>query len=527
FSPDGKTLATICHDKIIRLWDVPSGKLRASLSGHTAPAPALAFLPDGTLATAGTDATIRFWDIDAGRQSKVWKTGQRMRSLAISPDGKLLAAGEGPWVGKGPSSLRVWDLATGNVRFDLKGHDSRIIAVAFTRDGRGLVGTGGKPGEFGEVALWDLSSGRLTGTHRMERHMEWNVAVSPDGQRIITASPQGYYQWDLGFVHKERTWTAHTGDVICGAFTESGVLATGGQDGAVKTWNSASGELLRAFPGHKGPVRSLAVLPDGTLLSGGDDAKVKAWDPTTGNERATFDGQSLSAAGLAVSPDGKTVAAGYAGADRFGPGKLILWTVSDGRPLPPFPDITGAVVSVAYSPDGALLAAATASGAVKVFDATTRQVRATLAIPGVGAVTVSPDGRFLATGRAEKSAAGTGDHVVRLWDTASWRTHAVVLRQKGLIQGVAYSPDGRTLASASRDGTIKFCAPPLPRNETPIAATARLPIADVAGRAVARAAPAGVPGAPAAQPATETSEELPKNGRWKGAFAVSLAGAVA
>ena len=92
FSPDGKILAALSHDKKIRLWEVPSGKLVGTLTGHERPARGMVFLPDGTFVTAGLDRTIRFWDTAAGKERKAWQTGLALNSVAVSPDGTLLAA---------------------------------------------------------------------------------------------------------------------------------------------------------------------------------------------------------------------------------------------------------------------------------------------------------------------------------------------------------------------------------------------------------------------------------------------------
>ena len=110
--------------------------------------------------------------------------------------------------------------------------------------------------------------------------------------------------------------------------------------------------------------------------------------------------------------------------------------------------IDKAVWSLAYSPDGTVLAAGLAKGTVKLWDVKTGQPGATFSAPDVRALTFSPDGKFLA--------AGAGS--VTLWDTATWQLRATLQRHQDVIHTVAFSPDGWTLASASQDGTIKLCS---------------------------------------------------------------------
>jgi WD40 repeat protein len=110
FSADGATLAAACSDGLIRLWDVASGRLRRTLSGHTDAVGRLAFTPDGrTLASLGHDNVLNLWHLGTGQQLFALDAhGQELRGLAFSGDGRLLVAGARPPGGAGPSSLLLW-----------------------------------------------------------------------------------------------------------------------------------------------------------------------------------------------------------------------------------------------------------------------------------------------------------------------------------------------------------------------------------------------------------------------------------
>lgn len=455
FAPDGKVLATTGNDNTIRLWDVPSGKLKDILRGHAVPAGGMAFLPDGTLATASWDGTVRFWDLGRGAERKVWKVGVPLASLDVSPDGRYLAAAEGT-DGAGAALLKVWEVGTGR-ETALHGHAGRILGLVFTRDGRGLLAAGGRLKAFGEIAYWDLAAGRLRASHRTPGQWIANLAVSVDGKRVLSAS-DGLRCWDLDFVEKERSWSAHRGAVTCGCFTADGsVLITGGAAGDVRLWSAATGESSASLGERGKPVRALALLPDGKgLLVAGGGPAVERWDAATFAEKAALRGHALPVSSVAVSPDGRTLASGGADPGRQDAGELILWDLEGGGPRKRIGDADKPVRSVACSPDGKWVAAGGADGWARVYDAGTGLPRVTLSSPGAGPLAFSPDGTVLAAAKGTGFEVGSDGDDVSLWQTASWHRLGGLQGHKQPVQGVAFSPDGRTLASASRDGTIKL-----------------------------------------------------------------------
>ena len=104
FSPDGKTLASGSLDSDIKLWDVATGKERATLKGHTETVRSLAFSPDGkTLASGGYDNSIKLWDLATGKvQATLKGFTEGVNAVAYSPDGKALAAAS--------DSVKLWDV---------------------------------------------------------------------------------------------------------------------------------------------------------------------------------------------------------------------------------------------------------------------------------------------------------------------------------------------------------------------------------------------------------------------------------
>ncbi len=460
FSPDGKTLATISVDGTARLWDVATHhQIGASL---TAEVNAVAFSPDGkTLATAEQDGTTQLWDVATQQQigGPLTADGSQVNAVAFSPDGTALATAGSD------GTARLWDIATHRqigMPLTVGGNGTVVSSVAFSPDGTALA----TAGSDSTAQLWDVGTHRQIG---MPLHTEGRpltaVVFSPDGKMLATASGNTAQLWDVA-THQQIGGPPSTGpqDLVAVAFSpDSKILATAGLDGTARLWNIALYDQIGGPLVNDGSeVDAVAFSPDGkTLATAGWDGKIRLWDVATDQQIGgplTAGGSEVNAA--VFSPDGKTLAT--ASVD----GTARLWDVATQQQIGgPLTDGGGFATAVAFSPDGNILATAWEDGTARLWDVATHQqiggpLIASRDGDSVYAVAFSPDGTTLAT--------GGGDGTVQLWDVATHRQIGVSLSAHGsaaygsaatygsAIWGLVFSPDGKTLATASEAGSVQM-----------------------------------------------------------------------
>ncbi|MBD2506252.1 serine/threonine protein kinase [Nostoc muscorum FACHB-395] len=272
-SPDDYTLASASDDKIVKLWDLNTQKILASLLGHSQAVKSVAFSPDGQiLATASDDKTIKLWQVETLKEiCTLLGHSHAVKSVAFSPDGQILASGS--W----DKTIKLWDVNTGTEICTITGHQLQVNSVAFSPQGQ------------------LLASASYDRTIRL-----WQIEGS---QREIQNRP---------CYSLLSTLSGHAWAVLTVAFSPDGqILATGSDDNTIKLWEVNTGQLICTLVGHSWSVVAVAFTADGEkLLSASCDKTVKLWRVSTAEEIVTLSGHVDSVSAVAVSKVRQLIASG-------------------------------------------------------------------------------------------------------------------------------------------------------------------------------------------------------------------------
>jgi RNA polymerase sigma factor (sigma-70 family) len=506
FSREGKLLAGAGMDGAVHLWDAATGREVRRLEGHRSQVHGVAFAPQGDRLVSGDEAVARVWDVGTGKVLQTLAVAAGVSVVAFSPDGRLVAAGDG----KGTTF--VWEADSGKPVRQVHGEGNYVHALAFSPDGGALVTAvpNGPPG------VWDVATGKpLPPLPGRERDVQC-LAFAPDGKLLATGGGSGQvrlYDWPA---RKER-WqlSAHPCCVQSLSFAADGkALASNSAESAIHLWDAATGKPLRPA-GHQERVNTVAFSPDGgTIVTGAWDRTIRLWDAASGQERTTLivsteqeesqhafmvrmgshaalapDGKLVAAERgdelirlwelpsgkearpfrgtcVAFSPDGRLLACGGHGTqgEEFNMGVIRLYERASGKLVRELHGHKTRIVALAFTPDGRTLFSRgivleglstgepgeSETEFLRAWDVDSgRQLRT---FPGAGRVsslTLSPDGRTLAT-------TADGGKPIALLETATGGQRAELRGPTETPFGVAFAPDGRTLASGGMDGVIRL-----------------------------------------------------------------------
>jgi WD40 repeat protein len=518
WSPDGNYLAAVCYSGRAAMWDASSRKLVHS-AAYDHEALGIAFSQDNRLLAVCGDKlleTRRASDFKV--QMKADDVSVKVDSVAFSPDGKTLAGGvelATPPDSKSPHRdrrVRLWDAGTGKVRGETATFKGSPSEVAYLPDGKTVVAVG-----WGcAVHAWSSDTLKEQWTLSTVGYIGRHFAISADARTIATADRR-IALWDLATGRQRHSWATHSHNVFSAAFTADGgaILSTGGE--GIRSWDAASGRLLRCLPGtessvfstlaishdgrtvaagkatdiclwewpswkvlgklagHKAtemgnPVTSLDFAPgDAVLVSGGWDRTVRFWDMATRQQTRSLD-LPQPIARVRFSPDGKIAAAGQFCGD------VVLLEAVTGKRLDAIAGSQGLFFgAMDFLPAGPFLVVPKYRGvtpeelgrggltrpyAVRLWDyKEKKELWTSERLPFLNCIAVSHDGRIVATGGFPPR------DWIRLFSAKSGRPLAEFRGHYDCVRAISFSPDDSRMLTASQDGTLLLWKVPPPQGD--------------------------------------------------------------
>jgi WD40 repeat protein len=412
-SPDGQIMATGAADETVKLWRVSDGSLIRTLTSHLGAVHSIVFSPNGQLLATGGELVYGA----ANRNVKLWRVsdGALIReltapmtsiawSLAFSPDGALLAEGDGT------STIHIWRVSDGKLQRTLTGHAFQVLSVAFSpassREQLLASGSGDNT-----VKIWRVSDGKLLHTLTGHAFFVTSVAFSPDGR----------------------------------------LLASGSFDATVRLWRVPGLTLVHELSAPDA-VETVAFSANGqTLASAGRDKAITLWRPATGARLRTLTEPTLDAVRSVVFSGGAVLASISADSHPR------LWSASTGALQATFGQHVGSVRTAAFAPNEQLFASGGADSTATIRHVTSGAVTQTLAEHKdvINQVSFSSDSQLVATA-AGAPPPDAREHTVKIWRVGKAASMRTLPGHDGGSTGAVFSRDGRLVITSGRDGALRF-----------------------------------------------------------------------
>jgi WD40 repeat protein len=440
FSPDSTVLA-VAAGSVVRLYNVPQGRSLSVCSGHSGMVSSVAFSPDGRLlVTGGADTTVRIWSVEDGQELSCWRGHHgRVECVSFHPNGRVVASGSAQ-----PGDVRLWDLTRLQQYVSLPGGGGWIDSLVFSRNGEDVI----TQRKNGCLEVRDARTGLLKLCHQLPISSRWHtpgvMGLFGADARVLIATP-------CNAPNRARAWDVTTGKPLPGTYRHD----------------------------EKGEIWNVAVDKDGTLAASSARDKRRdvyecedaVWEIRTGKVRLRIEESLAQVMALVLSPDGRWLARAVTDlASRqttkylrtMGIGcRVDLWEVpasGQAQPTEPWlrlwPD-ESVVQSLAFRSDGKLLATCSPGGRVHLWQLPSgrrlHDHRALVGPIGLEGLAFSPDGRLLA---------GASRTEIIVWDVNEGEA---VLSQsgsgprssdQGFSPRIAWSPDGRRLAATNWTHTV-------------------------------------------------------------------------
>ncbi|MDJ0735843.1 MAG: DnaJ domain-containing protein [Nostocaceae cyanobacterium] len=277
----------------------------------------------------------------------------------------------------------------------LKEHSAAVNAIAISPDGKTFVSGSNDR----NVNLWDLNKGKRLYTFVGQAEAVLSVAISPDGTTLVSGCVDCKIStWKLDTKAFDKTFFylnspySHNGLVYSVAFSpDNRIIASASSDKTIRIWGRYTGELKRILNGHTDTVLSVAFSPDGkNLVSGSADKTIRIWNLNNPKQSQILTGHLGAVTTVAITPDGKTLISGSRDST------IKLWDFYTGKLISTITGHSTAVECIALTSGGRILASSGSNSTIKLWNLATGELLQTLA--GCSPVVFTPDGKTLITG---------------------------------------------------------------------------------------------------------------------------------
>ena len=438
FVDGGRALAVAVQgDRTIRLFSTADPRTIAELGDHPEDVLQLSANHDGSvLASLAVDGSVVLWNTASREMSHCLPAHDEeahIKSIRVAPDGKLLATGSADGV------VEIWDIANGTRVRSFTAHDSAVSSIAFHPGSTVLSTVAKEP----IIRLWDYTSGRPQGTLRGSREIMGRLECSHDGKRLGCSSRNTIRAWRLPEHLPIEELADRSMPVHAVAITSSGAIAFGA--GTQVEIRRENGNFEKG-PEHFGAVLCMAAHKH-LVASGSADHTVKVWDTDAGRPIVTFAGHADEVRGIVIHSDGKrivSVASDYTA-------QIWSWETPSKPIVIRLSEVFGDALarSVACSPDGKFVAIRCLDGSVRIHDVNDGKPVFSLDVGrnSVNTLAFHPSGRWLAV--------GADDRLV-VWDLHNRQERRRLNGHTRKIHALAFSADGKRLASSAGDGTMRL-----------------------------------------------------------------------
>lgn len=453
-SPDGKTLiGGEKYKKGIFVWNVDTGELLKTLMGHDEfeSINSIVFSPDGKIiASASDDKTVRLWNFHTGLLIQTLKHIAQVKDVVFSADGKTL-------ISAGDDGIRIWNSNTAESNDFI---EIPAVSIVFSLDGRTFVSASSDG-----IRVWDAHTKELLKTIEGYSGSVSSVAYSPDGNTIVSGNLNRTIRvWDANTKRIIKTLAGHTDVVTSIAYSPDGnTIATGSYDNTIRLWDAHTYVHRKTLNGHIGSVSGMDFKPDDNIVVCGGGKEIRMFDFNSGKHHKTLTEYTKYVNSIVFSPDGNTIAIGGGGID--------LFDANTGEHLKTFTEQIDEINSMLFILDGNMIITGgwddgeegAVFGRIDLWHVNTGEHLKTIRLEGFNGVkdiALRPDGKILVCGEMHYLGLGSRIHV---WKVNSWELINTIEGHASSVDSLAFSPDGKTLASGGRDGTIllwDFSSPP-------------------------------------------------------------------